>query len=242
MKVEPLNVKFTDQDLATVKEILKMNDCYIVRYLRRRPTVGVKTVTVEDENSPSGTREYKQRVICSGIPYATMIAFKDGNDDLRIGWSRRHTGKTISKANLKGLFDGITRLMHDPKMVEKNAADETKANYEVLLGRFAKDMAEFLTGENFDPIEKVSFSKKHGRITAALRGLKDDIIISKNNTISAASGPIPKDVARDLKWFIPMVEKIYEGKAANVQDAAEAKTTAVAKAENLLPATAGAVS
>lgn len=65
---------------------------------------------------------------------------------------------------------------------------------------------------------EISFSKKAGRTAAVIRGLKDTIEFTskKDLVISAASGPVPHDVSRSLRWFVSQAEQAYGEKATNV--------------------------
>jgi len=72
--------------------------------------------------------------------------------------------------------------------------------------------------KRIDLEDETAFSKKDGRTAAVIRALKDTIEFTpKGNFVtSAASGPIPHDVARNLRWFVGQAEQAYGEKAANV--------------------------
>lgn len=86
----PLNVSgLTAEDCRNAQEILSDDKNYIVRYLREKPTVAIGLVPVRNDEGIviKNVPPKKKRVICSGKPFACMIAFEfDGN--LVIGWSK----------------------------------------------------------------------------------------------------------------------------------------------------------
>jgi len=232
--VLPSSVKSTETDLLQAEMLLAVrnSNSYVVRYLRHEPTVGLATVPIRrkdgtiammkgTDGAPVEVPWVRKRVICSGIPYACMIAFLH-QDKLLIGWSKRMEDRhLIETQNLHKLFKSA---MH--------SVAETSNNYQNLFNEFSVKLMEFLTCQRPEDIE-VAFSKKSGKIAAVIRSLNDTISINKDNFAeSAASGPVPHDIAKNLPWFIDHVEKAYGGKAANVSY----PELAVAKAENTLPA------
>jgi len=254
-KIEPLNIgEMSEEDLEMAKKIMADDGNILIRYLRRRPTVGVKTV--EKDGHPETL--IKQRVICTGIPYGVLVGFQRDNK-LHIGWSRRHSGVILAKDGLHKLLKETFDMLYEPqnhKLYDPENSDEAEKIFDTLMAVFSKKMMDFLAGESHKAIEPVAFAKKVGKLTAIQRGLRDTIHFNGSRTktfpmgkhvVSAASGPVVKEVARGLQWFIPMVEKIYEGKAINVgypelADAPEVPaesvdmTTELAIAENILPA------
>jgi len=223
--IVPCNIESSKADLERARIILLNDKSYVVRYLRQYPTVGLATLPVRNKDGEIITDMdwVRKRVICSGTPFACMIAFKY-QDKLLIGWSKRiETRRLIETDGLHGLFKGI--------MQDVSGASD---GYDALFAKFTGELMNFLTCQEPKDIE-MAFSKKAGKTAAIVRGLRDDITFNESNFVtSAASGPVPHEVARNLRWFVDQAEKVYGGKAANVSY----PELAPAKAENILPVAA----
>jgi len=223
--IVPCSIESSKADLERARIILLNDKSYVVRYLRQYPTVGLATLPVRNKDGEIITDMdwVRKRVICSGTPFACMIAFKY-QDKLLIGWSKRiETRRLIETDGLHGLFKGI--------MQDVSGASD---GYDALFAKFTGELMNFLTCQEPKDIE-MAFSKKAGKTAAIVRGLRDDITFNENNFVtSAASGPVPHEVARNLRWFVDQAEKVYGGKAANVNYSFHAPV----KAENILPTTA----
>lgn len=214
----PANIDVSHEDIELAKRILKDGDSIIIRYLRKYPTVGLAMLPVRDEIGEIVTDApwMKKRVVCSGVPYACLVAFMH-EDKLHVGWSKRLENCKLSETReLHSLFRDAIRTIYDPKMVSKMpSATEAKENYQDMFDVFAGRLMRFLTMESPKEIE-VPFAKRSGKLAAIIRGLNDTIELGGKRTTSTASGPVPHDIARNLKWFIEMAENTYEGKAVNV--------------------------
>jgi hypothetical protein len=222
--IVPCNIESSKADLERARIILLSDKSYVVRYLRQYPTVGLATLPVRNKDGEIITDMdwVRRRVICSGTPFACMIAFKY-QDKLLVGWSKRiETRKLIGSADLHSLFKVV--INSDPDL----------GGYDTLFDKFTGELVNFLTYQKPKDIE-ISFSKRGGKTAAIIRGLRDNITIYENNFVkSDASGPVPHEVAKNLRWFVDQAEKAYGGKAANVSY----PEFIPAKAENILPATA----
>jgi len=218
LKVLPTNVKVSEVDEIKAKAILHNAENYIVRYLRHDPTVGLATVPVRTSDGTivkvkgedGGVVDMpwvRKRVICSGVPYACLIAFMHQNK-LLVGWSKRMEDRhLIETQELHTLFKSV---MHN--------VTEASDGYQPLFDEFAAKLMKFLTYQKPEDIE-VAFAKKGGKTAAIIRGLNDTISIAGKSVKSAASGVIPQDIAKNLPWFIKHVEESYGGKAANISPA-----------------------
>lgn len=212
----PCNIKTVETDKHKVKAILLDDQNYTVRYLRHEPTVGLATLPIRRPDGTIATMKgegdsivdmpwVRKRVICSGIPHACMIAFMYDHK-LLIGWSKRVAEKSlIETPDLHQLF----------KTVLDSSIPKDSGDYQESFGVFCRQLMSVLSYSPAKDIEK-SFSKKAGKAAAIRRGLNDTIIINGNYVTSAASGPVPHEIARNLKWFISHAEDAYDGKAANV--------------------------
>ena len=223
--VLPCNLEVSKDDQQIAKDILTNVDNYIVRYLRKDPTVGLAKLPIRNEDGAvlQDVPWRNQRVICSGIPYACMIAFMHG-DKLLIGWSKRiEDKKVIETQDLHKIFQSVLEATE--------GVMEDSDNYRSSFDAFCQNLLDVLSLNPAKEIEK-SFSKKDGKMAAVLRGLKDTLEIKGNFIVSAASGPVPNEIAKRLPDFIAYVERVYEGKAANVAYAdkaiAEKPATAMA--------------
>lgn len=223
----PANIKVSPEDIELAERILKDESNIVIRYLRKYPTVGLAILPMRDENgavieNKDNVAEkdryiwLKKRVVCSGVPYACMVAFMH-EDKLYVGWSKRlESCKLFESRELHSLFRDAVTTIYDPKMVDKMpSVVEAKENYQDMFSVFAGRLMEFLTMESPKEIE-VPFAKKSGKLAAIIRGLNDTIELGGKRTVSAASGPVPHDIARNLGWFVKMAEESYEGKAVNV--------------------------
>jgi hypothetical protein len=214
----PCNIQTVEADKHKVRAILFDDQNYIVRYMRHEPTVGLATVPVR---RPDGTVAVmkgegdaivdmpwvRKRVICAGIPHACVIAFLYDHK-LLIGWSKRVAEKSlIETPDLHELFRAV---LENTKTVT-----ETSDNYQVNFDVFCRQLMSVLSYSPAKDIEQ-SFSKKAGKAAAITRALNDTIIINGNYVSSGASGPVPHEIARNLKWFVAHAEETYGGKAANV--------------------------
>jgi hypothetical protein len=223
--IVPCSIESSKADLERARIILLSDKSYVVRYLRQYPTVGLATLPVRNKDGEIITDMdwVRKRVICSGTPFACMIAFKY-QDKLLIGWSKRIADrKLVETADLHSLFKGVM-----------DNVSEASDGYDALFAKFTGELVKFLTYQEPKDIE-ISFSKRGGKTAAIVRGLRDSITIHENNFVkSDASGPVPHEVAKNLRWFVDQAEKAYGGKAANVSY----PEFIPAKAENILPATA----
>jgi hypothetical protein len=206
-EVLPCSIESTKVDQEKARVILLDNKNYIVRYLRQYPTVGLATLPVRNAGGEIiGDMDWvRKRVICAGVPYACLIAFKH-QDKLLIGWSKRlETRKLIETEGLHSLFKSAILLKPD-----------VGDSYDDLFSKFASELLNFLTFQEPKDVE-IAFSKKAGKTAAIIRGLRDDITIYKDSFVkSGASGPVPHDVSRNLRWFVEHAEEAFGGKAANV--------------------------
>jgi len=225
--LSPCNIKLTEDDQQRAEIILADDKNYAVRYLRQHPTVGLATVPVRNKDGEiiSDMDWVRKRVICAGIPYACMIAFMH-QDKLLIGWSKRIAEKTmVETRDLHMLF----------KTVLDSAIPADSDNYKDAFGVFCRQLMSVLSYQEPKDIE-ISFSKNGGKTAAIIRGLHDDLAIYENNYVkSSVSGPVPNEVAKNLRWFIDYAERTYGGKAGNVLYP-ESAAAVPAKAENILPA------
>lgn len=226
-KIQCSNLGETTPVIKELAEaILKDEKNIIIRYLRLAATVGVKTVTVidDDDGGCEGSREVKQRTICSGVPFGCMVAFKR-DDKLYVGWSIRHTGRVLDKIALAGLFQRTFDAIYLPEHNALMSRPKAEAKKDVLMANFSKELMTFLTGSNINPVEELAFAKRSGKLHAIVRALRDNIGIHGPTTkayplgkfvMSEASGPIPKDIAKALQWFIPAAEEVFKVKSTNV--------------------------
>ena len=221
--VLPCNIESTKADQEHARVVLLKDSNYFVRYLRQYPTVGLATLPVRNAGGEIITDMdwIKRRVICSGVPYACLIAFKH-QDKLLIGWSKRiETRQLIETDGLHGLFKSVM-----------NDVSEASDGYDSLFAKFTGELLNFLTGQSPKDVE-IAFSKKAGKTAAIIRGIRDDITIHANNFVeSGASGPVPHDVAKSLRRFIDQAEKAFDDTAANVG----CPELTPAKADSILPA------
>lgn len=224
--VLPCNIESTKADQERARIILKDDSNYAVRYLRHYPTVGLATVPIRNKDGAilEDMDWVRKRVICSGIPYACMIAFMY-QEKLLIGWSKRIAEKALVETpDLHLLF----RAVLDSSKHTTEDSDNYKGAFDVFC-------AQLMSVLSYSPAKDVelAFSKKGGKTAAVIRGLRDDIEIHENNLVrSTASGVVPNEIAKNLRWFVDYAERTYGGKAANVRR----PELAVAKAENILPA------
>ncbi|MDX1314237.1 MAG: hypothetical protein R3356_01940 [Eudoraea sp.] len=208
-EILPCNIMSTPGDVNQAERILKNTDNYIVRYLRKAPTVGIADVPVRhaDGSVLKDVPPVRQRVICSGVPYACMIAFME-QDNLYIGWSKRiEERKLIETPDLHGLF---RQILEDTQGVTEDSAD-----YQDTFDVFCNKLISVLSYSPKKDVE-ISFSKKAGKIAAVVRGLKDTIASKGSLMTSEASGVVPNEIAKNLGQFIDYAEKVYGSKAVNV--------------------------
>lgn len=223
-EVLPCNIESSETDGHIAVEILEDNTRYIVRYLRHEPMVGLTRIPARDKSGAVIEGEYvlkhdkdgyaiegeheRKRVICSGIPYACMVAFMH-QDKLLVGWSKRiETKRLLETHDLHALFR---------KVLEDSIAgvDEHSDNYKGAFDVFCQSLMNVLS---YSPAKDVEapFSKMAGKIAAIIRGLNDSISINGKNIVSAASGVVPNDIAKNLTWFVEQAEQVYGSEAANV--------------------------
>lgn len=209
----PSNLAVSKEDKAQAKRIVASDENLIVRYLRKEKTVHLAKVPVRDEHGAiikdddNNWKTKRKLVICSGTPTAALVAVKV-NDALRIGWSRRLDTKTVIET--RNLHDAFQELA---EAVFKHHTDA--ADYDETFRQFCNLLENKISLPSKDV--EISFSKKGGKEAAVIRALLDDIIYyPKNKFESAYSGPIPNEVARALKWFIPQAEEAFASKAENV--------------------------
>lgn len=209
-EILPCNIKSSEVDKELAESILKDNKNYIVRYLRRRPTVGLAIIPASNEAGVKvvdGPTTIK-RVICSGIPYACMIAFMH-QSQLLIGWSKRiESRKLLETRDLHTLFRKV--------LTEAQGVDEASETYKDAFGIFCQSLMNVLSYSPAKDIE-VSFAKTAGKVAAIIRGINDSTFIHGKYVVSAASGPVPHDIARNLGQFIEQAENVYGDKATNVE-------------------------
>ena len=213
-KVEVSNLPTVQGDKLTLAEEIMSTDI-LIRYLRRPPTVGV-AIKQADVDAPP----VKKRVICAGTPFGVLVAFKY-DDKLYVGWSRRHSGRLLRKQQLEGLFKGTITMMQDTRMVSKVSEEQAGRHYEALLFEFTKTVQSFLKGELFDEVEEVPFGKRKGKIAAIGRALDDTLLTTGKTLLSAFSGPLPKDVEKNLSWFIKVAEEKFGMKVSNLSELSE---------------------
>jgi hypothetical protein len=203
----PCNTKTTKADIQRAKNILESIDNYIVRYVRHPATValGIRPARNADGGIIADAPAIKQRVICSGVPYGCMIAFIY-TDQLFIGWSKRiETRQFTGTGELRSLF----------RRVLDSSIPKTGSEYNEAFDLFSKKLIGLLSCQPFQETE-ISFSKSAGRVAAVVRGLKDSIIVNGKHFDSAASGPIPSEIAKQLAQFIEYAEQAYGNTAINV--------------------------
>lgn len=204
--MQPCNIKSREADEIKAKAILASDNNYLVRYLRHDPTVALGLVPVRNKDGAVlvDVPPLKRRVICAGIPYASLIAFKH-DSKLLIGWSKRIADKQLMETHeLHTLFEST---------LKSYVNDD--GDYQEAFKAFSDRLVNFLSYQSPKEVE-ISFSKTAGKTAAIIRGLNDTILIKGNLITSEASGPIPDEVARNLRWFIELAEKTYDEKAANV--------------------------
>lgn len=201
-QTSPCNIKFKEKDQVIADTIITIENNYIVRYIRKPAAVNWARIPVYNNDGSVIKDMYtKQKVICAGTPYACMIAFQH-EEKLLVGWSKRiETQKFIKTGELIDLFRTIL--------------DDKSPSYEVVYENFTSKLISFLKCQPPKTYE-ISFSKKAGKIAAVIRGLNDNISISKNFICSESSGPIPSSVSKNLPWFIKRAEKVFDVKVANV--------------------------
>ena len=206
--VLPCNIESTKADQERAKIILGDDSNYVVRYLRNCPTVGLATVPIRNKDGAilEDMDWVRRRVICAGIPYACMIAFMY-QDKLLVGWSKRIAEKALVETpDLHMLF----------KTVLDSAIPEDSDNYKGAFDAFCAQLMSVLSYSPAKDIE-LAFSKKGGKTAAIIRGLRDDLVIHENSYVrSSASGVVPNELAKNLRWFVDYAERTYGGKAANV--------------------------
>lgn len=205
----PSNLDPSSDNLTLADKILSKQDNIIIRYLRKSPTVGIGLFPVRDEAGAilEDIPWKKRQVICHGVPTGCMVAILVGGV-LRIGWSRRFDSKKLLETSeLHTLF---REVLENTRNVTENAE-----NYSEVFDSFCSSLISVLTNAPAKDIE-VAFRKDAGRHSAVVRALLDDITIYRRFMKSSASGAIPNDVARGLKWFIPQAEKKFAMTAGNV--------------------------
>jgi len=208
-KTLPCNIPSTKVDEIKAKAILKSDDNYMVRYLRNEPTVALARVPARNADGGllADAPAVRKKVICAGIPFASMIAFVHDHK-LLIGWSKRIGDRQLVETQeLHSLFRGL--------LEESKGVSEESEDYKDMFNVFSTRLVNFLAGQSPKEIE-ISFSKTGGKTAAIIRGLHDTISIKGNAIESEASGPVPHDIARNLGWFIELAERTYGQKAANV--------------------------
>ena len=207
--IYPCNIPSTADDQTLAQDILKDDKNYVVRYIRHQPTVGLAKLPTRNQDGaviPDAPWK-RQRVICAGVPYACIIAFVH-REELLIGWSKRiEDRKLLETPDLHALF---RKVLEDTKGVTESSND-----YQVTFDIFCRSLMSVLSYSPKKDIE-LAFSKNGGKAAAIIRGLHDTISINGNFITSAASGPVPHDIAKNLPWFIEYSENVYSGKAANV--------------------------
>jgi hypothetical protein len=218
MDYQPSSIQVTPRDLDRARTLIASDENYIVRYLREKPTVGLALVPVR--NAAGGIVEdapwVKRRVICSGVPYACMIALMV-DDKLRIGWSRRYDEKRLIET--KDLHAMYRQILADSSISDSVSKDRiVTEDDEEYAKKFDLFCATLMSVLSYNPVKDVedSFSKDAGRTNAALRALLDEITIYGKNLRSRESGAIPNDIARNLPWFIKQAEAKFGDKAVNV--------------------------
>lgn len=223
MDYHPKNLDVKDEDLAQARKIIAANDDLIIRYLRKDRSVHFAKVPVRDENGAIITQDVStydeagnvtgskkkwitknKLVICSGIPTGVLVAVKV-NEALRIGWSRRMDAvKLIGTRDLTASFEEVVSMIRGVK-------DD---NYDKVFASFCAQMVHIMSSNPQKDVE-VSFSKEAGREAAVLRALLDEITVYKRVCVSNASGPIPNEVARGLRWFVQQAEEAFGQEAEN---------------------------
>lgn len=205
--MHPCNIRTREADEIIAKAILADINNYLVRYLRQSPTVALGLVPVRNEDGAvlADVPPVRRQVICAGIPYASMIAFRH-DSKLLIGWSKRIADKQLMETReLHALFRDLM----------DSDVPEDSEDYQGAFEAFANRLVNFLSYQPTREVE-VPFSKSAGKTAAIIRGLRDSILITGKLITSEASGPIPNEVARNLGWFIELAEKTYGETAANV--------------------------
>lgn len=205
----PCNVQSKSTAEIIAKAILMDDKNYMVRYLRLGPTVGLATVQPrhEDGSILVDAPTVRKRVICSGIPFACLIAFMH-DSKLIIGWSKRIADRQLMETKqLHSLFQGLIE--------ETQGISDVSDGYQNTFEEFSRRLVDFLSYQEPKEIE-IPFSKRGGKAAAILRGLSDTISVNGSFITSQASGPVPHEVAKNLGWFIELAESTYGGKAANV--------------------------
>ena len=209
MDYKPTKLDVSKEQLSQARQLLAENKV-IIRYLRTSPTVGLKWVPIRDKAGKilEDLPPKRVQVICHGTPVACLTAvIVDGA--LRIGWSRRLDTKALLAT--QPLYDLFESVIEDVQGLKPESE-----NYEEAFQTFCKAIIRTLSDVPTKDHE-LSFSKDAGRTAATIRALLDDIIIVNKKVMkSDASGPIPNDVARGLRKFIPQVEEKFGKTAENV--------------------------
>lgn len=198
-QVYPNNIDIHEADRERAKIILSDPTAVIINYLREHPVVGLSIKQPRDENDAiiEDALPIKRRIVCSGKPYACLVAFVD-DDELRIGWSKRIESKKLVKT---------TDLLETFRAIRDGRANS--------FDEFVAALVSLMKDTKVKDLE-IPFSKREARIAAVIRGLNDSIIIRGKSVKSAASGIIPSEVARMLPNFIQHAERVFDGTANNV--------------------------
>lgn len=204
----PTKLSVSKADLAQARKLLAEGKV-IIRYLRKSPTVGLKYIPAKDDQGKiiEDAPMKRVQVICHGEPVACMVAVEI-NDALRIGWSRRMDAvKLVKTDSLHNMFKKLADVVFEHHTDAKD--------YDETFRFFCDTMLNIISAPTKD-VEENSYSKDAGRTSATIRGLLDEIIIDGKVMKSEASGPIPNDVARALRKFIPQLETKFGKSAENV--------------------------
>lgn len=145
---------------------------------------------VNEEGKIIGNRVIK------GAPWAALVAFKNDNDEVLVGWSKRHSGKAYK-------IDGKT-------IPAKEFNAGAFAN-----GRTSVELAKAIKLVDIEPLH---FTKKDAILVALLRAMTDKIMFNNNKkTIRTANGSfLPKCIERAIPGFIQRVESYFKTKAVNI--------------------------
>jgi hypothetical protein len=144
------------------------------------------------------------RVICSGVPFACLIAFKRGGK-LFVGWSKRlDAKKLISPEEMRKVFDDLIKSTRDADGPDK-------------FDTFSNNLLKLLTEHKPVDVE-IPFSKAVGKSMAIIRGLRDTVMIDSKEIKSKVSGHLPNSIRRALPDFIKQAREAFNLPVTNVTE------------------------
>ena len=135
--------------------------------------------------------------VVKGAPWAALVAFRNEEGVLLIGWSKRHAGKAYK--------------------IDGKVIPERKFN----AGMFAEGRtpAELAKAISYVDIEPLIFTKKDAITIAIIRALTDSIVINiKSKTVRTKNGSfVPKCIERTMPGFINRAEAYFKETVKNIE-------------------------